>query len=241
VAKKALLRLLQDVAAELGLTRPMSIIGNQDQTALQLLALANREGDECSHESGPTDGWQALRGEWVFNLVPGQSSYPFPSDLAFLIPETGWDRNYRWRTGSPMTPQEWQFYKSSLYPLAPFIRFRLFDGTLNIVPTPTGTDTLAFEYMSTSWCQSATGVGQSEWLADTDTYVLPDNLMTMGVKWRFLAAKGLDYAKELHDYQMAMSRAFANEAAVDSIPLNGRVTGLRLLDMNNVPDTGYGS
>jgi len=62
--KLTLLQIIQAVYNELslGVTQPASVIGNTDQQVTQLLAIANREGNNFYNQGFGTDsGWQALR------------------------------------------------------------------------------------------------------------------------------------------------------------------------------------
>lgn len=58
----------------MGITSPSSIFGNTDQQVKQLLALAQREGQEVSTAASRLGGWQELRGEYTFNTA-GVSGY----------------------------------------------------------------------------------------------------------------------------------------------------------------------
>lgn len=68
-AKKTLLQLVQQACGEMGLIQPSTLFGNTDQQVVQLLALAQREGYETYKMSTNTYGWQALRKEYLFNVV----------------------------------------------------------------------------------------------------------------------------------------------------------------------------
>jgi hypothetical protein len=63
--------------------------------------------------------------------------------------------------------------------------------------------------MSTSATSGAsrTSAAQSAWAADTDTGILSEEVMTLGVIWRFLKAKGFDYSEPFRTYEMAKARA----------------------------------
>jgi hypothetical protein len=66
-------------------------------------------------------------------------------------------------------------------------------------------------------------------------------LMVMSLKWRFLKAKGLDWEKEEKDYMVKFDRIAGRAASARNLPLNARASGIRLLNSQNVPDTGFGS
>lgn len=241
MAKKTLLTMVQNACNELGLPAPSSLVGNSDNFAKQMLALANREGQESHRAGHHNGGWQALRKEWVFPLVIGQEAYDLPADFDFFIPQTFWDRSFRWQLLGPMTAQEWQVLKSGISPVGPRIRFRLFGSQVHFQPMPANTDTICFEYFSNAWCTSAAGADQTAWAADTDTFKLDDDILELGLKWRLLLAKGLDYAKHEDIYKRRMDMLIAADGANRSLPMNAVSTEIRLLNMNNIPDTGYGS
>jgi hypothetical protein len=117
-----------------------------------------------------------------------------------------------------------------------------------IQPLPgTGqTDQIAYEYISGSWCQSAGGTarpytnGVCKFVADDDVYLWPENTLTLGIKWRFLRAKGLDYSEEYATWQAACDRQMARSGAGRSLRLNAQARGIHLLGYSNVPDSGMG-
>lgn len=172
----------------------------------------------------------------------GKEAYPFPSDFAYFIQKTMWDRSYRWQLMGPMTAQEWQVLKSGISPTGPRRRFRVVGNTFLIDPVPNDSISLeAFEYYSNAWCQSVAGAAQSTWAADTDYYTLDDDCFILGLKWRMLAAKRLDYEQEYQTYMNACERAISRNGGNRDLPLNAVEAGTRLLNMNQVPDTGFGT
>jgi hypothetical protein len=80
-----------------------------------------------------------------------------------------------------------------------------------VTPVPTAGDSYAFEYVSKNWCQSVASVEQSAWTADSDTGILEEELMTLGVVWRFKAGQGFDYAEEFRNYELMVTQAAARD------------------------------
>lgn len=60
------LELVQQAANELGIPEPSQVLGGQDDTSRQLLALSNREGKEFSQLANKNGGWQILHKEYQF-------------------------------------------------------------------------------------------------------------------------------------------------------------------------------
>jgi len=182
------------------------------------------------------------------SVVFAQEAYPLPADLAYIINQTEWDRNFRWQLLGPINAQEWQVIKSGISPVGPRMRFRIFGGNFNINPVGSAssvyTDTIALEYVSSNWVATAaapTVPAQSAFAQDTDVSLISEDLLTIGIKWRFLKAKGLAYEDDFQQYQDKYNKLIGRDAAARNLPLNARAGGVRLLNSANVPDTGFGS
>ncbi|MFI0489335.1 MAG: hypothetical protein ACH344_08660 [Yersinia sp. (in: enterobacteria)] len=171
----------------------------------------------------------------------GQDSYPLPNDFTSYMTSTSWDRDFRWQLLGPIDAQEWQVLKSGISPTGPRRRFRIMGNLWYVDPVPTAPETCVFEYYSNAWCQSSAGAAQNSWQADTDYYSLDDDAFILGLKWRFLAAKKLDFTQERQTYDLLVSRLMAVDGANRDLPINAQASGIRLLNEQNVPDTGYGS
>lgn len=307
--KKNLLKMVQQACDEIGITSPTSIFGNTDSQVKQLLALAQREGQEVSTAASRLGGWQELRGEYTFNtagvsgytgnitsgsptitnlsinsntlttgwittdanfpvltsiltlntsstitmsanatatstgegLSFGAQSYSLPSDFGYFMTQTFWDRAFRWQLLGPLEPQEWQVLKSGISPTGPRRRFRVMGNLFYIDPVPNQINQEVFEYYSNQWCQSAGGTGQTAWTADTDYYNLDDDIFILGLQRRFKQKKGLSYDQEEKDWSDRIERCLARNGGNRNLPLNASASGVRLLNNNNVPDTGFGT
>lgn len=203
-----LLTLVGKAAIRLGLPEPSSIVGSTDPNSIILLEMAQEEGETLArrHE------WQVLQTEHTFSTANGTSSYSLPSDLDRILKETVFNRTRRRRMMGDLSPQQWQETQASLVTMVN-PAFRIRGGAFLISPTPSATETVAYEYMTTKWCQSSGGTAQAEWTADTDTGRLSENIMTLGVVWRYRAAKGLDYGDAMDTYEMEVAKAILNDGA----------------------------
>jgi len=240
MAKMTLLQMVQQACGEMGLPKPMSVQDTNDAIAVQMLALSNREGRECTRKAGPVGGWPVLRKENVFAAVPGQAAYALPADFDRMISQTEWDRGFRWQMLGPLQPAEWQVLKSGLSPTGPRRRFRLMGGQFYLDPTPADTNTLVYEYYSANFVQQAAGTTSSTFVSDGDTYLLPDDLMVLGLIWRWRRAKGLDYAQEAKTYDDMLSTELGRAAGARPLMLNASDMGVRFIGNSQIPDTGFG-
>jgi hypothetical protein len=108
-ARMSLLSICQSAANNIGITAPSSIIGSTDPTAQRLLQMARRTGREMSTRTN----WVSMIVERVF-YANGSAELQLPPDMRSIIDDTLWDRTHYWRMRGPMTPQQWQLYKSSV-------------------------------------------------------------------------------------------------------------------------------
>jgi hypothetical protein len=55
------------------------------------------------------------------------------------------------------------------------------------------------------------GVTQSDWMADTDTAIIDESLIELGVIWRLARRLGLSYDEELNEYEVQVRQAIARD------------------------------
>jgi hypothetical protein len=239
-----LLSMIQDAADELTLSRPASVISSTDQTARTLLAHANREGQTLVKAFK----WTILNKVHTFVTVNGTEEYALPSDYDRLVADTEWDRANTWPLIGPLNGVEWQTIKSgSIGSGAVGRRYRVVRASsgntrkIYVDPVPdVDDDTLAFEYVSNGWCASAAGTPQTVWTADDDVSILDEMLMKLGIQVRYLRGRGLDYAGMADEYMLLFEALKGQDRPSRTLSLTPRRYA-RILNLDNVPETGYGS
>jgi len=226
-----LLSIVQNVADEVGLSRPSSVIGSSDQVARRALRYANRVGQEFVKKSHPR-----LVKETTITTSSGTANYAPPSDFDHFLPFTHWNRTTE-RRAWPIQPMEWQLYKSGITTVTLNDRFRIkgADGEIYLHPTPTATETVAYEYVSKNFCESAGETGQAAWAADTDVGVIDENLFELGIIWRMLHRLGLDYSEERAEYERRLSIELA-QILPTPLYMSGKVPR-----DDNLPDSDFPS
>lgn len=213
----SLLSIIQDSADRLGIARPSAVMGSTDQQVRQLLGLAQQEGRELSRRFP----WQVIVKEKTFTSTATETqSGVIPTDFDRFINGTFYNRTFNRRVEGPMNAWQWQSYKSSVTNVI-FDAFRQRGGDLLLAPIPTAGSTYAYEYVSKNWCASNSGTGQAAWAADTDEPVLSDELMTDGINWRFLKAKGFDYSEPFRTYEAQVMLAMTKDGGARSVYMAG--------------------
>lgn len=240
----SLLTICQNVANAIPIEVPSVIVGNAAETASLLLACAQHAGKQLARR--PKNGWLDMVVEYTFSTVASQADYNLPSDFKWLVQDTLWDRSNYEEMRGPLTPQQWQEYKSSVLATTNTTwkryRIRNVSGTtkFSIHPTPGAVENLVFVYVSKNWCESSGGTGQAAWAADTDTGILDEYLIELDAKWRMMNRLGMAYDEEYEEAQREISQAIARDGGAPKLLISGRHR-YNLLGPQNIPDSGYGS
>jgi hypothetical protein len=192
-------------------------VGNTDQSVAQLLRLINRHGRHLLDRAD----WQVLTTEETFTSVAtasqGLISAIFSTgDYHRIVNHTMFDRSNNERIYGPFTPEQWQRDQAwSTSPTSTYFRIR--GNAILFTPTPAAGNTIACEYISNLWNETSGGTGQSAFAADTDVGRLDEELLTLGAIWRFLKAKGFDYAEAFREHELALDRVLGNDGGKPKI------------------------
>lgn len=173
-------------------------------------------------------------------LTFGQTKYPLPSDWDRQTDRTHYDKSKRWEMLGPTSPQQWQFLKSSYISTGPRVRYRIMGGEFQIWPILSTNEYMGYEYISTAWANSATGVAQTSLILDTDTCIYPSRLMVLGIKRKYFEIKGFDTSAFERDYQAELNIAKANDQGSATLSFAPKTANV-LIGWENIPDANYGA
>lgn len=216
----SLLSISQSVCDEIGIPRPNTVASNTDQLARQLFSLANKELRELSKGRD----WPALIREYTFNSVIGQEDYNAPAGFRYLVGGTAFRSTDYWQLRGSLTPQEWQRRKSNLLQEIYHVSFRLYENPkrIRLLPAPLSVDEYVYEYVTSNYAFSSGAVAQAAYVLDDDVSAVDEDLVQLGLMWRLKLAKGLEYAEDRNEYDMAIPREYAKATASDPIRISER-------------------
>lgn len=186
--------------------RPSSFFSSNDQLAVELCDLVNEVAQDivASHE------WQGLTR--IHEIVPdGGTSYPRPADYGRMLVGTEIDHSHAplWGYYHAATMGEFVAMRERNWPNYPGV-WALFEDRFNFAPAPTGVG--IFPYISKNYAiASGSGDKKPEFTADSDTFVLPERLLTLGLVWRWRENKKLDFTGD----QEAFMKAISEESGKD--------------------------
>lgn len=213
-----LLSICQGAADRIGMPRPTQVATSIDQTTRTLFGCAQREGSALARRWP----WQALLREKTFASVAATAqTNSIPTDWdGRMMQDTFWNRTQKRKVLGPINSSEWQALQGGgIQSVTDAFRFR--DDLIELVPTPTAGWTYAYEYITSQWCENASGTGQSAWALDTDVPRLDAELMTLGIVWRFLSGRGMAADTAFAEYEAEVNNATARDGTRRIVNLAG--------------------
>lgn len=219
----ALLDIITEAASQLGLRQPSAVVGSTDLTAQILLRFANQEGKELARYHD----WQDLIVSASHtSLATSAQTGALGTDYDRLIRNAEiWNTSLHQKYIGPTPSRTWLRLQQGVTGGVTGY-WRIMRGELYIYPAPTAGQTIAFEYISKHWCESSGGNGQSEFMADTDVPLIPEDLITLGVVWRYRHSRGFaQYAEDMATYEREKEKAASRDRGTGVIAPSSRNDG----------------
>ena len=216
----SLLTVIQSFCERTQLPVPATISGTNDAQVKQVRALLEEEGEALSRRGD----WEGLTFEATHTTLALEDQGAITSiatnGYRYIKDETMWDRTDKLPVPQ-MHSTKWQRFKA-VVSAAPRYNYRIRGGKLLMTPTPTAGHTLAFEYVSKNWILGVDGTTyKSAFTLDTDTFLIPEELFKLGLRWRWKKEHGLEYAEDFRDYEMQVADALGRDGGKQVIRLDG--------------------
>ena len=207
----SLLTIVQYACRRAAVPVPDVVYGTSDQQILQMLALLEEEGNDLAQRGV----WQGLTFEasWTTTAAEDQGALTTLASNGFryIKNDTIWSRTRRLPVAGPLSPQDWQTLKAWSVS-GPYYQYRIRGGRLLVNPAAPASESWFFEYLSKNWILSASGsVYKQYFTLDTDTVLIPEELLILGLRWRWKKEKGLDYAEDFRTYEMQVKNALGSD------------------------------
>lgn len=217
----SLLTVVQRFCRRTNITVPSTVYGSSDPQIRQIMSLLEEEGNDLSG-----------RGDWnelTFQAIHVTTAAEDQGDIdtiatngyRYIKNNTFWNRALRLPVYGPLNGQDWQAIKAVTV-VGPRYHWRMRSGRLLINPVPAEGQTFAFEYVSWNWITDSTGVTYKQYFSsDSDLPLLPEEILTLGLRWRWKKEKGFSYEEEFRTYENHVKDALSRDG------------GKRLLDMGD--------
>jgi hypothetical protein len=215
---QTLLQIVQDTAYIVGMPAPSGVVSANSETPKRMLRLINEEGRALAREHA----WSALTINATFatdTVSTVQTGNP-PSDFDRFSPETQlWDVAKRRPLIGVVSQNAWM--RLLIDTVSAADRFwAMQGGVINITPVSGTADTIRYSYQTKNWVRPASGSDKESFTLDTDTPLIPDHLLKLGLVWRWKHAIGTDYAEDLSTYGREKEKAISADRGTGEIPMS---------------------
>jgi len=206
-----ILTCIQEATAVIGLNVPLSVFGATDRELVELQYVANNMAQVIARAYD----WQALKkigtvtGDGAtqdFNLTTIASDYGRQLQKATM-----------WVTSRPYYPlmhvtdsDDWLGIVTSNLQTTTGM-WTIYGGQIHITPALANADTAKFFYITDSIVQPASGSNKPAFTLDTDTFLLSERVLRLGIIWQWKANKGLPYAEDMANYEIAIQETIARD------------------------------
>ncbi len=217
----SLLTIIQYMCGRTGVPSPTAVMSLvSDDRVLQMLRILEEEGNDLAQRGN----WQGLTFEATHTTLAAEDQGAIATiasnGFRHIKNGTFWDRTDKLPIMGPLNDQEWQNRKASTS-TGPRYCYRVRGGKLLVDPTPAASHTWAFEYISKNWILGFDGTTYKQYFTlDTDTVLLPEDLLIMGLRWRWKKEKGLEYAEDMRTYEMQVKDALGKDGGKPVLSMN---------------------
>lgn len=210
-----LLTSVQAAAGPIAIARPEQVFAATDQDMLDMQVLVNEVSKQI------TDANQAWSSLQQFHKIIGNGvdeTYPLPDDYDHMA-----QTSQIWCSDMPQGPLEqvgslddWMAMETMA--IEPFFRRWLLQGqNITFRPILPDQSTAQFAYYSRNVVKAQNGTLKEYFDADTDTFVLPERLLTLGIIWNWKSRKGVDYSEEFSNFSEALAREVTRDQGPGTI------------------------
>lgn len=235
MATESILQIVTETAARVGVNKPNTATGSTDPQVVQLVALASEEIQELSARFD----WQSLIVEQTFvtvnaenqgyvsGFVPpgGVQVIPTTKPMRKIINETMFNRTTHFPVTGPLTPTGWQGLKAVTTVAGFYSRYRIRQGQLLFYPAPAAAQSVFFEYITEYPISNLDGsIFKLAFTRDDDFPLVDSRLVKLGLRWRWKAAKGLDYTEDFNTYERAVLDSMTSDGTKQPARLDGHST-----------------
>lgn len=194
---------VQSAALRIVGSKPSAVYSSTDQIAVEMADLVNEVAKDiaASHDWRDLTSISEMVGDGVLTAFPKPDNY----DRMLIASDVQDKADWLWGYYAFGSVSEYLRTKNSDFQRITPGGWILLGGQFEFFPAPNGTAT--FPYISKMIVLDENGVPKPAFTADTDTFILSERVLTLGLIWRYLSQKRLDYSEELATYGMALSQA----------------------------------
>lgn len=206
-----LLSVVQDVCAVVGVQVPTSVFSNitNNRTMQEMLENAIEMAQRIAYDNRD---WTRFRTTHTYQGDGVTTAFDLPDNFKRMLLTAN-----VWRSISNMTPMRfepdtdrWLQRRSQDFYDA-YGEWTMLGGQMHIQPVMGGNVTAYFPYLDKNCIQNANGVGE-RFMSDSDSFLLDERLLKLGMIWRWKSQKGAPYSEDMGSYGDALTYAMGQDS-----------------------------
>lgn len=198
----SILPAMQRAALRVAGVRPITFFGSQGQIEVEMCDLVN----EVGHDIMRHHDWQGLTKIHEINADGIAKNYPLPDDYDRMVLVSDIINSPHWFWGyyHPESITEFMFLRESGFTAWPGV-WMMLENQIQFAPAPSGT--AKFPYVSKNFAiDGGSGAPKPEFDHDNDNFFTDNELLTLGLVWRWRDQKGLDATGDQESFERALER-----------------------------------
>ncbi|WP_030538366.1 hypothetical protein [Sphingobium sp. DC-2] len=226
----AILPALQSAALRLIGRKPTVFFGAAGNFEAEVCDWAN----EVAQDIAKYQDWQALQRVWTVTGDGSTTEFPLPPDYDRMLQNASLQDLQNWAWGYSGFTDINSFLFDQARGFTPYPGgWIIYGNQLRFSPAPQASGA-TFPYISNQIATAADTSPKSAFTSDTDSFVLPERLLTLGIVWRWRENKGLDATGD----QEAFIKALDEYAAKDKGSQIQRFGGTRRIPNTSLAYSG---
>lgn len=213
----------QEAAVELNQAQPASLFSTTDTFAVEL----RRQANKAARDIGQYYEWQNLTALHTMVGDGVTTSFPLPSNYDRMPKKQHVQTS---QFSGPLYKAEdlddWLDMQINTPNLQPG-KWIILGNAMQFSSAPATGNSPKFYYIKNTVVTGAASAQQTAFLADTDTFNLSENLLTLAIIWRWRAMKRQEYSEDLRNYEIALSEEVAKDKGSRTL-----VVGAQRLPLN---------
>ena len=199
-----LLTIAKSAAINVGAAVPVSVLAGSSADNIKLIEYSQETAIELARRVD----WSALRTVTTITGTGSNDDFDLPAGFARLtsglsvtvggVPIRGGVSQDEWRSLTPIvgTPRY----------------YRLSGDAISFYPYPTDGLEISLSWQTKNWCSS----GGEIWADDSDTALVPEDLIVKGTIWRWKRQMGANFQDYLAEFESALSELAKSDDGVRS-------------------------
>lgn len=206
----SILSAMQSATIRLVGQKPAVFFTSSDQLELEIVDLVNDVAkDICRYAD-----WQALTK--VYNVptdgVTEIFDLPDDYDRQLLVTDIQDLNNWVWGYEHIENLNDFLYRRARNFELTPGA-WTIYQNQIHFFPPPNVQNSATYPYISNNYALDSNNAGKPEFTADTDDFIIKggNDLLTLGLIWRWRENKKLDYTGDQEQFTMALDQIAAKD------------------------------